>query len=109
MSILGRFKPNEKRELFYAGIIDNRGNIRLDRLRDAEDVIKNKDQKIRESYNQLLLAKSASSLIGIKINDCHIIAVFGLDIYIKCFDEIRQIDYDVVLNYLKNTKYVERV
>ena len=106
---MGKFKKSEKRHLFYEGIIDHRGNIRLDRFKDAQDIIKRKEEKIRQGYNQLFLAKNAPSLLGIKINECHIIAVFGLDIYIKCFDEIKQINYEAVVDYIKNAKYIERV
>jgi len=109
VNVLGKFNKDERRHLFYEGITDNRGNIRLDRFKDAQEIIKRKEEKIRQGYNQLFLAKNASSLLGIKINECHIIAVFGFDVYIKCFNEIKQINYEAVVDYIKNVKYIERV
>ncbi len=68
-----KLKRSEKRRMFYDGIIDHRGNIRLDRLNDAQEYIKRKEEKIREGYNQMLLAKNASALLGIRVGECHII------------------------------------
>jgi len=106
---MGKFSPNEKKQLFYNGVIDNKGNIRLDRLKDAEEIIKEKEEKIRRGYNQLILSKQGSALLGLKIFECHIVAIFGNDVYIKCGDEIKQIGYDVVLDYIRNSRYVERI
>jgi hypothetical protein len=104
-----RLKRSEKRHLFYNGITDIRGNVRLDRLNDAQEYLKRKEEKIREGYNQILLAKNASGLLGIKIGECYIVAIFGLDVYIKCFDALKRIDYSLVIDYIKNSRIIERV
>jgi hypothetical protein len=105
---MGKFTPKEKHDLFYRGIIDHKGNIRLDRINEAQELIREKEERIREGYNRLMIAKRVG-LLGIKIGECHIIAVFGLDIYVKCGDDIKKIGYDTVIDYLKNTRYVERI
>ena len=56
-----------------------------------------------------MIAKRGTALLGIKIGECHIIAVFNTDIYVKCGDDIKKIGYETVIDYLKNTRYVERV
>jgi len=104
-----RLKRSEKRYMFYNGITDHRGNIRLDRINDAQEYLKRKKEKIREAYNQILLAKNAPELLGIKIGECHIIAIFGLNVYVKCFDTLKRIDYSIVIDYIKNSRIIERV
>jgi hypothetical protein len=106
---MGKFTPKERHELFYRGVTDERGNIRLDRIDEAQEIIREKEEKLREGYSKLVIAKRSSALLGIKIGECHVIAVFGLDVYIKCGDDIKKIGYEAVLDYLRNTRYVERV
>jgi len=106
---MGRFTHKEKHDLFYSGVTDNRGNIRLDRFNEAMEIVRRKEEKIREGYGKMMIAKRGAGLLGIKIGECHIIAVFGMDIYVKCGDAIRQIGYQTVIDYIKNTRYVERV
>lgn len=106
---MGKFTPKEKHDLFYKGVIDHKGNIRLDRLNEAQELLREKEERIREGYSRLMIAKYGTALFGIKIGECHIIAVFGTDIYVKCGDDIKKIGYETVIDYLKNTRYVERV
>ena len=106
---MGKFTHKERHDLFYRGITDEKGNIRLDRLNEAQKLLREKEEKIREGYGRLMIAKRGMALLGIKLGECHIIAVFGLDIYVKCGDDIKKIGYDTVIDYLRNTRYVERV
>jgi hypothetical protein len=106
---MGRFSTNEKRRLFHEGIIDNRGNIRLDRFFDAVRIINQKHDEIQKAYEKLIIAKGSQSLLGIKIGECHIIGILGGKVYLKCGDNIRETDYSFVIGYIKNSTYVERV
>jgi hypothetical protein len=107
---MGKFSPKEKNRLFYEGIIDHRGNIRLDRINDALRISKEKSQEIQKAYERLIIAKGSQNLLGIKIGECHIIGIFGGKIYLKCVnDDIKETDYSFVVSYIKNTRYVERV
>jgi hypothetical protein len=106
---MGKFTPKERRNLFYSGVTDEKGNIRLDRLNEAQELLREKEERIREGYGRLMIAKHGTGLLGIKLGECHIIAVFGFDIYVKCRDDIKKIGYDTVIDYLRNTRYVERV
>jgi len=106
---MGKFTPKEKHDLFYKGVTDHKGNIRLDRLNEAQELLREKEERIREGYSRLMIAKRGTALLGIKIGECHVIAVFSTDIYVKCGDDIKKIGYETVIDYLKNTRYVERV
>lgn len=106
---MGRFTKKERRELFYNGITDNRGNVRLDRLKDAEDVAKRKEENLRKAFNQLIMVKRASTFLGIKFYECHVIAVFGTSVYVKCGEVIKEIGYDILIDYIKNSDIIERV
>ncbi len=106
---MGRFTRKERKEFFYSGITDHRGNIRLDRLKEAEDIIKHKEEKIRNGFNQLIIAKRASAFLGIKFFECHVIAIFGTSVYVKCGEMIKEIGYDVLIDYIKNSDIIERV
>jgi len=106
---MGKFSPQEKRRLFYDGIIDNKGNIRLDRIDDAIKIINQKHKELEKAYERLLIVKGSQNLLGIKIGECHIIGIFQSKIYLKCGENIRETDYSFVFNYVKNSTYVERV
>jgi len=106
---MGKFSPEEKRKLFYEGIIDNRGNIRLDRINDAIRISTLRHQEIQKAYEKLLIAKGSQNLLGVKIGECHIIGIFSGKVYLKCGENIRETDYSFVIGYIKNSTYVERV
>jgi len=106
---MGRFTKKELRELFYNGITDNRGNVRLDKIEFVEDIIKRKEENLRNAFNQLIMVKRASTFLGIKFYECHVIAVFGTYVYVKCGEQIKEIGYDVLINYVKNSDIIERV
>jgi len=106
---MGKFSPEEKRRLFYDGIIDNRGNIRLDRFKDAIRISNERSEQIQDAYRKLVITKGSQVLLGIKIGECHIIGIFEGKVYLKCGERIKQVSYDFVFDYIKNSTYVERV
>jgi len=106
---MGKFSSEDKRKLFYQGIIDHRGNIRLDRLNDAIRLANEKHQEIQKAYEKLVIAKGSQNLLGIKIGECHIIGILNYKVYLKCGENIRETDYSFVIDYIKNSTYVERV
>jgi hypothetical protein len=106
---MGKFSPDEKRRLFYNGVIDHRGNIRLDRIKDAERIIEKKNTELRKAYETLIVIKGSQTLLGIKIGECHIIGVFTDNVYLKCGESIKTVSHDFVIDYIKNSDYIERV
>jgi hypothetical protein len=106
---MGKFSPEDKRKLFYQGIIDHRGNVRLDRLNDAIRLTNEKHHEIQKAYERLIIAKGSHSLLGIKIGECHIIGILSHKVYLKCGENIRETDYSFIISYIKNSTYVERV
>lgn len=103
-----KLTPEEKRSLMNNGLIDHRGNVRLDSINEVNEVLKRKEEKLRKSFDRMMIAKASQQLLGVKIGECKVIAVFYGDVYLNCFGIIRQVSLDYIIDYIKGVRYVER-
>lgn len=103
-----KLTPEEKRRLFHDGYIDNRGNVRLDSLDKVQEIIKMKEEKVKQSFDKIRIAKASQQLLGVRIGECRVIAIFGEDAYLNCFGKIKPVTLEFIISYIKGVRYVER-